>query len=172
MKSITFLLMTICSCCLSLHVSGQIFNPSDGSTHYGNGTSYHSNGGRNGVVTTDKSVVDCAQFPELCRGLLEEADRKENPEPTPKTPGDANPDTPDKTPGDDGDKKDKKKKKKQPKTQSYSSLPQEDQVAIEEYFEIYQAKPGVWFRQKGGKWFRVNDPSAHTAKIIGLITKK
>ncbi len=156
--------MVMCLCCFSLQLSGQVFDPTKGSTHYGNGTTYHSNAGRNGAVTTKESIVDCATFPELCRGLLEEADELENPRPEPAP-------TEPKDPKDPKKPKDPKEPKK-PKKQSYSGLSQEDQAAIEEYYEIYQAKSGVWFRQKGGQWFRVNDHSAHTAKLIGLITKK
>ncbi len=178
----SIILVTLANSFSILDLSGQIFNPSDGSTHYGDGTTYHSSYGRNGTVSTTNSngetttEVDCANFPDICRELLEDADRKENPEPTPKNPGDANPgDGTPETPGDGGgdDGKDKKKKKK-PKKQSYSSddLPQEDREAIAEFYKIYQAKSGVWFKQKGGKWFRVNNHSEHTAKIIGSITKK
>lgn len=172
----SIILVTLANSFSILDLSGQIFNPSDGSTHYGDGTTYHSSYGRNGTVSTTNSngetttEVDCANFPDICRELLEDADRKENPSSPTPNPGDGTPG--DDNPGDDG--KDKKKKKKKPKKQSYSSddLPQEDREAIAEFYKIYQAKSGVWFKQKGGKWFRVNNHSEHTAKIIGLITKK
>jgi hypothetical protein len=173
----SIILVTLAISFSILELSGQVFNPTDGSTHYGDGTTYHPSFGSNGTVSTTNSngetttEVDCANFPDICRELLEDADRKENPSSPTPNPGDGTPG--DDNPGDDG-KKDKKKKKKNPKNQSYNSndMPLENREAISEYYKTYRPMSGVWFRNKDGKWIRIKDHSKHTATIIGSFTKR